>query len=263
LPFAGDFYQTLTSSTTIGPDVTGAYPNGFYQGSCPTTTVCWIVGGAIGGGTVAEPVIGGVAQATTVSSNVGQLFGVACSSATSCLAMTSSAIVSITEDDSSGSGAGPSSGSGSGASPTSGSGSGASPSNGSGSGASGSGGGSGAEPGSDSSVTPEIFIARAAQTDGVATVAIDCRDAACSVKLTETIKVKHGKSTKVKIVASKALRLAAGKRAVESLKLNALGVKTLKKAKGTRLKTTLTITMDGKTVSVEALILTADTANQA
>ena len=86
--------------------------------------------------------------------------------------------------------------------------------------------------------------------------AIGCKNAACAVKLTETIKVKERKKTRLKTVASNAVKLAAGKSAAESLKLNPLGMKALKNAKGKRLTTTLTITLDGKKVDTKKLTLT-------
>jgi hypothetical protein len=247
----GDFYQTLTDNTTLGPDVTGLKTSS-YSGSCPTATVCWIVGGTVQGQTVAEPIVSGVAQATTTTSNVGQLVGVACASATSCLAITRSAVISFTETTSTASDTGPS-GSDSGSSSSPGAGSGSSSGDGSGSGSS---NGPGTSSSNGSSASPQVTVAKPRQKDGVTEVAVECKNAKCSVKLTETIKVKQGKKTKLQTVASKAVTLAAGKSAVESLKLNALGAKSLKKANGKRLKTTLTITLDGKRVSVKTLTLT-------
>jgi hypothetical protein len=254
--FVGDgfvsdgFYQTLTNNATIGPAVASAFPPGYYQESCPTTTVCWVVGAAtIGGGTVAEPIVNGVAQPTTAT-NVGEVFAVACTTATSCLAIvqapqgTSQAIISFTETTSNTPPTGPGSGSGSDSS-------------------SGSGSGSGSGSSSGSSASPQATVTKPTQKDGVTKIAIDCKDARCSLKLTETIKVKRNQKTKLETVASKAVALAAGKRAVESLKLNALGVKAMKETKDKRLQTTLTITLNGKRVSIKTLTLTGGDTTKA
>jgi len=113
------------------------------------------------------------------------------------------------------------------------------------------------------SATPQITVAKPTQRDGITKVRIACENATCTVKLTETIKIKHGNKTKPPTVASKAVMLAAGKIAVESLKLNELGIRALQKTKAKRLKTTLTITLDGKRVGLRTLMLTIGKATKA
>jgi hypothetical protein len=233
LPVFGGFYQTLTNGTTIGPQVDSTVG---YFGSCPTTTVCWTVGGTPAGQTVIEPILSGVAQATTAS-NVGPLDGVVCTSATSCLALDtpqntgSWGIISITGTIStSTSSSGSSTGSGSDG-----------------------GTGSGSTSGTD--MNPQLTVTKPTQKDGIASVAIHCAEATCDIKLTETIRVKHGKKSELETIASKTVTLAAGKHAVEALKLNRVGAKSLRKANRKRLKATITITLAGKRVSTKTLTL--------
>lgn len=229
--YNGDLYQTLTNNTTIGPAITSTFAVAGHSGSCPTTTVCWMVGGTPQMQTVVEPIVSGVPQLTTAG-NVGQLLGVACMSPMSCLAITSSAIVPFTASFSN------ASSTGSGSSPSAGPSNGSSPSAGA---------------SSNSNVSPQLAVAKITQKDGAARVSIECEDAKCRLELIETIRLKHRKTMKLTTVYHKALTLRANTRVVESLKLNALGVKALEKAK--RLTATLTIRLSGRTMSVHTLRL--------